>query len=584
MMTPAPIKSAGHAAKYFEETDDYYREGGKALSQWYGKGAEELGLKGKVDGQDLRDVLQGRLPNDIELGRSVTNKETGEIEWKHRPGVDAQFAPPKTVSIAALVGGDDRLVEAHNRAVQTALKHYEDNFLSTRIRAGDGVVTREMTGKLVAATMLHETSRAQEPQLHTHSLIMNATQSQDGKWRSIDDRTVFVAQKTLGMVYKQALSHDAARLGYDVIKTSNQGDFDIKGIPKEIVNSFSSRSVQIEAALADRGKDRESASSAEKRVLAIDTRLAKSYANHDELKKDWHKSALEKGFDAKAFVKDAEDRSQRTGFQETLKVDTASHADSAVKFAAEKLAERSAVFSERKLLEEATKEGMGKASIDDIRAAVARATHLIPKDTKEYNPVSKSLEPTGGYTTQKGQDIESRLLKAELQGRNQSDRIMPESEAKQYQQTVESRSQYTWTSSQRNATVSLLTNSDNVVGIQGYAGTAKTTSVLAAYKDALEERGYKVMGLAPTGSTAATLRESGGFNGAQTVSSHLLKQEAKEREEAKSSNDRSQKQPDDKAVDKWKASQQLVDGTAGFVGRGGAYYTRDLDGRWQKAD
>jgi len=579
MMTPAPIKNWKQAVKYYEETDDYYAEGGKALSGWYGNGAKELGLSGKVEGQVFQDVLRGVLPNGEILGRIRTN-ESNEKIIEHRPGVDAQFSAPKSVSVVALIGGDDRILEAHNNAVKTALSHYEKNYLVTRIRDGNGSLNYVKTGNLVAATFLHETSREQDAQLHTHSLIMNATLSADGKWRSIDDRTVFAVQKELGLVYKQSLSADMVKLGYEVVRTTNQGDFEIVGVPKEVRDEHSTRSNNIEAALAERGKTRATASSAEKRVISEMLRPAKQHLNHDDLKKQWHEEALSKGFDAKSFVKDAISRSQESGYQVGVRTDSVIAADNAVRFAGSKLSERDSVFTEKRLLEEATKEAIGKAGIEEIARAVQRANYLVPRETEAYNTATKTMERTGGFTTQKSQQIERSMLQSEMKGRGADDRLMDSVSATKTVQDAEAKSKalgFDWTSSQRNSTAGLLTNNDRVVAIQGYAGTAKTTTVLASYREALEARGYQVIGMAPSASAASTLRNSGGFDESKTVARHLIEQK-------KAGVEDKSKQFEGRNVDRWKSAQNLVDGSGGFVGRGGAYYMRDLDGKWQRTD
>jgi conjugative relaxase-like TrwC/TraI family protein len=191
------LTSSAQASSYYE-ADDYYAEGGLSPSEWHGKGAEELGLSGDVDRERFRELLDGKV-----AGQQLGTIRDGQLE--HRPGWDATLSAPKSVSIMAEVAGDRRLIEAHGQAVKTALAHVETHMAATRVRHG-GSVTRETTGNLVIASFQHGTSRAQDPQLHTHNVIMNATQGEDGAWRSLEPRAIYQLQKQIGAIYPQELA------------------------------------------------------------------------------------------------------------------------------------------------------------------------------------------------------------------------------------------------------------------------------------------------------------------------------------------------------------------------------------------
>ena len=139
MLSIGALASAAQGASYYER-DGYYAKDDpdhKAASAWAGKGAEELGLKGPVDPETFKAILEGRVPDgsDTRLGRRVKDRGTpGSGEILHRPGRDLTFSAPKSVSIAALVGGDDRIVEAHDRAVTATLAWIEKNAAETRMK------------------------------------------------------------------------------------------------------------------------------------------------------------------------------------------------------------------------------------------------------------------------------------------------------------------------------------------------------------------------------------------------------------------------------------------------------------------
>ena len=162
-----------------------------------------------------------------ELGR---RGKDGEIH--HRPGRDLTFSAPKSVSIAALVGGDRRIVEAHDRAVAATLAWVEKNAAETRMKDPDsGSMARVGGQKIVAATFRHDTSRNLDPQLHTHSVIANMLKGEDGKWRSMANEGLYLQQKLIGMLYRSELAAGLARLGYGIEKTHADGRFEIAGVP-----------------------------------------------------------------------------------------------------------------------------------------------------------------------------------------------------------------------------------------------------------------------------------------------------------------------------------------------------------------
>ena len=185
MLSIGALASAAQGASYYER-DGYYAKDDpehREASAWAGRGAEELGLTGPVDPDTFRAVLEGKVPDGSgqELGR---RGKDGEI--LHRPGRDLTFSAPKSVSLAALVGGDGRIVEAHDRAVAATLAWVEKHAAETRMKDPDaGRMGRVGNQKIVAALFRHDTSRNLDPQLHTHAVLANMVKGEDGKWRSM---------------------------------------------------------------------------------------------------------------------------------------------------------------------------------------------------------------------------------------------------------------------------------------------------------------------------------------------------------------------------------------------------------------
>ena len=275
---------------------------GRPAPGWAG-GAEELGLKGPVDPDTFRAVLEGRVPDGSgrQLGRRGRD---GEI--LHRPGRDLTFSAPKSVSLAALVGGDDRITEAHDRAVAATLAWVERHAAETRMKDGQtGQIGRTGNQKIVAATFRHDTSRNLDPQLHTHAVLANMVQGEDGKWRSMANEGLYEKQKLIGMLYRNELAGGLARLGYGIEKSHADGRFEIAGVPREAIAAFSTRRAEIEAAMAARGLGASADNPRLAERAALMTRAAKRDIDREELRGLWRQQAVDLGFDAKGLVAEA---------------------------------------------------------------------------------------------------------------------------------------------------------------------------------------------------------------------------------------------------------------------------------------
>ncbi|WP_213731047.1 MobF family relaxase, partial [Citrobacter freundii] len=181
MLSIAKVTNTAQAASYYNSPDKYYEKDNADIgSCWGGKGAEDLGLEGTVVSTDFVKMLDGRINESTHLGR--VDKE-GEI--KHVPGWDFTFSAPKSLSILALVGGDSRLVEAHIKASNAAMKHIESSYAKTRIKS-DGKNEYVSVDNIIYASFVHTESRKHDPQLHSHNVVMNAVKDSDGQWRSLE--------------------------------------------------------------------------------------------------------------------------------------------------------------------------------------------------------------------------------------------------------------------------------------------------------------------------------------------------------------------------------------------------------------
>lgn len=512
------LTSSAQASSYYE-ADDYYSEGGLSPSEWQGAGAEALGLSGEVDRDQFRDLLDGKV-----MGNQLGTFRDGQLE--HRPGWDVTLSAPKSVSIMAEVAGDRRLIAAHGQAVRTAMAHVERHMAATRIRDGS-TIAREVTGNLVIASFQHGTSRAQDPQLHTHNVIMNATRDEDGAWRSFEPRAIYQLQKQIGAIYRQELALKVRELGYE-IETGKESMFEIKGLSAEVMAAFSTRSAEIEAALAERGTSRDAASAVEKQIATFDTREAKVAADHAGLVADWRETASGAEFGAEArlaMVREAEAKAADPSYRASMDMQGESAAARAVAHAADKLGERQSVFSTAALQEEAGRIGLGKVSYAQIGAAIetaAKQGELIDRTFQDRRGAEFA-----GFTTRQNVETEAKMLRIEVDGRGALSPIAsPLAAAKAVTSAAAQSEQvgHSWNADQRSATEQLLTSRNRITALQGYAGTAKTTTVLATFAREAEARGIAVTALAPTASAAMVLGEALGTRG-DTVARHLLSPE-----------------------------------------------------------
>jgi len=507
------LTSSAQASSYYE-ADDYYAEGGLSPSEWHGKGAAELGLSGDVDRQTFRELLDGKI-GDQQLG----TVRDGQLE--HRPGWDVTLSAPKSVSIMAEVAGDRRLIAAHGEAVKTALAHVETHMAATRVRHG-GAVIRDGTGNLIVASFQHGTSRAQDPQLHTHNVIMNATQGEDGSWRSLEPRAIYQLQKQIGAIYRQELALKVREQGYE-IETGRDSMFEIKGVSADVMAAFSTRSAEIEAALSERGTSREAASAAEKQMAALDTRRSKVAVDHASLVADWRETASNAGFGPEArqaMVRNTEMKATGAPLLADMTAQ-ATMADRALAHAADKLGERQSVFSTAALHEEAGRIGLGKVGYAQIGAAIASATWQGTLIERTY--VDRRGAEFAGFTTRENIEAETKLLRIEARGRSALVPIASPLAAAKAVAGASARGEragFAWNADQRAATEQILTSRNRITAVQGYAGTAKTTTVLATFAREAEARDVAVVALAPTASAAMVLGEALATRG-DTVARHL---------------------------------------------------------------
>ena len=195
------------------------------------------------------------------------------------------------------------MVGAHDRAVQTTLAWIEKNAVETRLRdPKTGQMVREGGQKMVAATFRHDTSRNLDPQLHSHAVIANMVQGEDGKWRTMANEKLYESKMLIGAIYRSELARGLGRIGYRVEKTHADGRFEIAGVPRPVVEAFSTRRAEIEAGMAERGMGTPSDNPRLAERAALVSRAAKRDIDRGELTAVWQRQAADLGFDARALT------------------------------------------------------------------------------------------------------------------------------------------------------------------------------------------------------------------------------------------------------------------------------------------
>ncbi|EPN2806996.1 conjugative transfer relaxase/helicase TraI [Serratia marcescens] len=379
MMSIGQVGPAGKAGDYYTHQDNYYVLGSMD-ERWVGQGAEALGLSGKVDVKDFVAVLEGKLPDGSDLTRMVGG------ENKHRPGYDLTFSAPKSVSIMAMLGGDKRLIAAHNHAVEVAVREVE-KLASTRSMT-EGVSETKLTGNLVVALFNHDTSRDLDPQMHTHAVVANVTQH-DGKWQTLSSDTVgktgfiesvYANQVAFGQIYRHVLRQDAEAMGYQTENVGPHGMWEFKGM-ENVIDVFSKRNHAIDAAA---GPD----SSLKSRDMAtLDTRKAKVASDPAALAVEWLQEMKSAGFDAKAYLAEAQSRTMVTPSPTPLEAGGDALVDQAVGQAISALSDRQVNFTHNQVANKAISYLSGEPGmLDAVRDGIDRAIEreqLIPLDKEK---------------------------------------------------------------------------------------------------------------------------------------------------------------------------------------------------------
>ena len=500
-----------HAKEFTSAEQNYWREGDTVLGEWQGKMAEPYGLAGAIDAQHFAHLSEGQHPTTGEqLVRHRTGKSYQTADGttvkpvEHRAGWDATFSAPKSVSLTALVGGDERVREAHRQAVTTALTELERY---TQARIG-GNHAAETTGKFIAAKFEHDTARPVDgyaaPQLHTHAVLFNMTEREDGSTRALQERGFFDTQQFATAVYQAELTYQLRNLGYQ-IEAGKSGAPEIKGYSQEYLDASSPRRQQIEEAIAKSGFGGPEAA----QIAAHNTRDKKQIHTRAEVMAAHRQIAAEYGNQADRVVREAHERAHTQAHNRVP--DAAQRAQEAVSYAKERNFEREAVTDERDIMRDALRRGMGDLTFSQVRENFEHRN-----GAGEFQTVDARKHDTGRQFTTREMIAAERATVAHMQrGQNTVEPIMSEKRAASHAAARDFLNP-----SQRRAIEKVLTSRDQIQGLQGLAGSGKTAT-LETIREGAERHGYAVEGFAPTSRATQQLRNAG--ISADTLQAHLAR-------------------------------------------------------------
>lgn len=510
MLSIAKLKDASYYLDLARE--DYYLEGGEPPGIWLGRGAKLLDLEGQVGKGELRHLFEGFSPDGKTNLVQNAGAKNRQAAW------DLTFSAPKSVSVFWSQAPPEiraAIQQAHFASVETALKYLEESAGASR--RGHGGTERDK-GVFVAAAFEHGTSRAQDPQLHTHVLVLNATIRPDGTTGSLESHPIYEAKMTGGALYRAEFATRLERdLGLEIERVNNV--FELKTVPKALVDTFSTRRKEIEAALEESGFKGAKAA----QVAALSTRPEKEHRARADLFLDWQSQGRDHGFSTLE-VQAALHQAPKRGLfgaivhegiaavSETVKdprgtslVKEAAAAISRIRkgqlqtLIDEGLAlvtEMDSFFSDqdfiRALAESAHGKGLGIEEILAARDAALESGELIFTGEHEGERL---------YTTQEVLDLEQKILDVAT-AREHDDRFTLSSKAitkaeKKFQNLSDE---------QRDALSHLLRDAGGVQLLNGYAGTGKSFLFKAA-NFAWENAQYRVLGAAPSARAARSLQE-----------------------------------------------------------------------------
>ncbi len=484
MFTAKPQKNRHAATTYFDEHlshNDYYTEKEALAGYWVGQGVKVLGLQ---RGEAVTREAFLKLCDNQHPG-------TGEkLTQLHLSGrrifFDFTCSAPKSVSILAVTMDDKRIVYAHREAAAVAL-HELEAFAATRVRKA-GAMDDRTTGNLVGAAFLHTSSRALDPQLHTHFTLFNATfDGTEARWKALQTSGMFAAIHYGTAVYRNELALRLHELGYQTRATAH--GFEIAGVEQKLIERFSKRAQQRNAAVAREEKRLGRKLSKNEVSHVVHQSRPRKLKNASEA--DVRRSQLEEiGFFEKRALRAvvAQARGQKAMIAEPVTL------AQAVRHSLDHVFARQSVAPEHELLEAGLVKACGQLSLAELKQALGREESLVRVGRE--------------FSTKEILKAELGLIRFVNEGLGAASPMAPRFQASQ-----------SLGADQRAALKLVLSSHDRISGFRGLAGTGKTTT-LRELRRAVEGVGLDAVFCAPTAAATDVLRKDG-FADASTLAKLL---------------------------------------------------------------
>jgi conjugative relaxase-like TrwC/TraI family protein len=487
----------GYAQRHLEHSD-YYDQHRTVQGEWQGRGAELLGLQGKVSQEQFEAIREGLHPETGEFLRPRHSADRlgtdGEVESKARSLYDFTLSAPKSVSVQALVGGDERLLEAHRHAVNAALQETE-RYAGTRVRL-NGANHDRQTGNLIIAAYTHDSSRQLDPQLHTHAVAANISyDGTEGRWKALQASGIYERRAYLTEVYRNDLAREVRALGYEIESQRNakgvDNGFEIKGVSKDVMERYSQRSEQrdesIRQFVATQGRqptDNEIA------VLVRDTRPDKLHeiSTADVRRQQVERISPQERRALADLREHALERSQTIGVEILQSSSSLQHAE-------DHLFERKTVAKDHELLTEALRHGRGSVDLNELRG-----TYELEVSR------GKLLHVGGNVATEHSLERERSMVAAVDRGIGRYAALGGDEKLSISGGLREE---------QRRAVEAILESRDLAINLRGAAGTGKTATLREVHRG-LNHAGHEVLAVAPTRSAVEELHKVG-FRDAMTI-------------------------------------------------------------------
>ncbi len=508
------LKGADAGAYYVEALPNYYLDSGEPAGRWHGLGAERLGLVGEVDDAAFLALMAGLDPRH-------TNEVPLDMPFNARSvrGFDVTASAPKSVSVLFAIGDADtrrHVLAAHDTAVEAMLGWVEDH-AHTRFRVNGEVAVVDAEG-IIAATFRQHTSRALDPQLHTHVVIANKVMSPDGRWLALDARTLKLDQRTLSAIYHATLRSELTGRLRVAWRDVNNGIAEMADIDDEILAEFSSRTGDIQRRL-DTKLDRfidtfeRDPSPRERwrleREAVLESRPAKSHSlDAETLHQGWADQLVTLGHEPGLVVTDA------IGHVEPRHLDQAT-VDAMMAAAIGVLSDKQSSWRPAELTRELAAlvptdihqsadglvgllDQMTRAGVEQHCVDISRPIPDGVMLRRDGRPVTESVADRA-LTTQHILDQEHRLLEW-ADRRLPHDNIEP---APATRQSVVQRSEVELSGPQTE-TATAVAGEAELVLVVGPAGTGKTTALKPAVGLLYADR-RRVFGVAPSATAAEVL-------------------------------------------------------------------------------